>query len=64
LTLWSISDEVTVEFVTSFFERLKAGMGQIEALTATLLRVFEKGRSLVSRRIGGRLCCMGFDQYN
>ncbi|MEN8217069.1 MAG: CHAT domain-containing tetratricopeptide repeat protein [Pseudomonadota bacterium] len=43
LTLWSISDEVTVEFVTRFFERLKAGMGQIEALTATKREFIKKG---------------------
>jgi CHAT domain-containing protein/Flp pilus assembly protein TadD len=35
LTLWSISDEVTTEFITSFFKKLKAGQKQIEALTAT-----------------------------
>jgi CHAT domain-containing protein len=43
LTLWSISDEVTVEFVTSFFKKLKAGMGQIEALTATKREFLKKG---------------------
>jgi CHAT domain-containing protein len=41
LTLWTISDSVTVEFVTSFFERLKAG--QIEALTATKREFLKKG---------------------
>ncbi len=35
LTLWSISDEVTTEFITSFFKKLKAGQKQVEALTAT-----------------------------
>jgi CHAT domain-containing protein len=43
LTLWSISDEVTVEFVTSFFKKLKAGMGQIEALTETKREFLKKG---------------------
>jgi tetratricopeptide (TPR) repeat protein len=35
LTLWTISDRATTQFITSFFKKLKAGMGQIEALTAT-----------------------------
>jgi len=35
LTLWSISDEVTTKFIRSFFVKLKAGVGQVEALTAT-----------------------------
>jgi len=35
LTLWTISDRATTKFITSFFKKLKAGMGQIEALTAT-----------------------------
>jgi CHAT domain-containing protein len=35
LTLWSISDEVTADFITRFFRKLKAGVRQIEALTAT-----------------------------
>jgi CHAT domain-containing protein len=43
LTLWSISDEVTVEFITSFFTKLKAGVGQIEALTATKREFLAKG---------------------
>jgi len=43
LTLWSISDEVTVEFITNFFAKLKAGVGQIEALTATKREFLEKG---------------------
>ncbi len=44
LTLWSISDEVTVKFITSFFKKLKEGnMGQIEALTATKREFIEKG---------------------
>jgi len=44
LTLWSISDEVTVEFITSFFRKLKeTNMGQIEALTATKREFIEKG---------------------
>jgi len=43
LTLWSISDEVTVEFVTSFFAKLKAGVGQVEALTATKREFLKKG---------------------
>jgi len=42
LTLWSISDEVTVEFVTSFFRKLKKGRGQIEALTATKREFLKK----------------------
>jgi CHAT domain-containing protein len=44
LTLWSISDEVTVEFITSFFQKLKAGKGQIEALTATKREFLKKGK--------------------
>jgi tetratricopeptide (TPR) repeat protein len=43
LTLWSISDEVTVEFITSFFTKLKAGKGQIEALTETKREFLKKG---------------------
>jgi TPR repeat protein/CHAT domain-containing protein len=43
LTLWSISDEVTVEFITSFFTKLKAGVEQIEALTATKREFLKKG---------------------
>ncbi|MEN8220206.1 MAG: CHAT domain-containing protein, partial [Pseudomonadota bacterium] len=42
LTLWSISDEKTVEFITSFFRKLKAGRGQIEALTATKREFIKK----------------------
>jgi len=43
LTLWSISDEVTTAFVTSFFAKLKAGVGQVEALTATKREFLNKG---------------------
>jgi len=43
LTLWSISDKVTAEFMTSFFRKLKAGRGQIEALTATKREFIKKG---------------------
>jgi len=43
LTLWSISDKVTAEFITSFFRKLKAGRGQIEALTATKREFIKKG---------------------
>ncbi len=44
LTLWSISDEVTVKFITSFFKKLKKGnMGQIEALTATKREFIKMG---------------------
>jgi CHAT domain-containing protein len=43
LTLWSISDEVTAAFITSFFAKLKAGMGQVEALTATKRAFLNKG---------------------
>jgi CHAT domain-containing protein len=43
LTLWSISDKVTTEFVTSFFAKLKAGMGQVDALTATKREFLKKG---------------------
>jgi CHAT domain-containing protein len=43
LTLWSISDEVTTEFITSFFVKLKAGVGQVEALTATKREFIKKG---------------------
>jgi len=34
---------VTVEFVTSFFKKLKAGVGQVEALTATKREFLKKG---------------------
>jgi len=44
LTLWSISDEVTVEFITAFFTKLKAGMRQVEALTATKREFLKKGK--------------------
>ncbi len=43
LTLWSISDEVTAEFIARFFRRLKMGIGQIEALTATKREFIKKG---------------------
>jgi len=43
LTLWKISDEITTEFTTSFFAKLKAGVGQIEALTATKREFLKKG---------------------
>jgi CHAT domain-containing protein len=43
LTLWSISDKVTAEFMTSFFKKLKAGRGQIEALTATKREFIKRG---------------------
>jgi len=43
LTLWSISDRVTAEFITSFFAKLKAGRGQVEALTATKCEFIKKG---------------------
>ncbi|WP_069472398.1 CHAT domain-containing protein [Candidatus Marithrix sp. Canyon 246] len=42
-TLWSISDEITVEFVTSFFKKLKAGIKQIKALAATKREFIKKG---------------------
>jgi CHAT domain-containing protein len=32
LTLWSISDKVTAKFITSFFTKLKAGVGQVKAM--------------------------------
>jgi CHAT domain-containing protein/TPR repeat protein len=44
LTLWSISDEVTTEFMISFFRKLKGGQGQIEALTATKREFLNKGK--------------------
>ena len=43
LTLWSISDKITAEFITSFFAKLKAGVGQIKALTATKREFIKKG---------------------
>ncbi|TGO02683.1 hypothetical protein PN36_20515 [Candidatus Thiomargarita nelsonii] len=43
LTLWSISDKVTAEFITSFFRKLKAGVGQIKALTATKREFIKRG---------------------
>jgi CHAT domain-containing protein/cytochrome c-type biogenesis protein CcmH/NrfG len=42
-TLWSISDEVTAEFIINFFTKLKAGAGQIEALTETKREFLKKG---------------------
>jgi tetratricopeptide (TPR) repeat protein len=47
LTLWTISDKATTKFITSFFKKLKAGMGQIEALTATK-REFLRDKKLSS----------------
>jgi len=43
LTLWSISDEVTTEFIKRFFIKLKAGVPQVEALTATKREFIKKG---------------------
>jgi CHAT domain-containing protein len=43
LTLWSIYDKVTAEFITSFFAKLKVGRGQVEALTATKREFINKG---------------------
>jgi CHAT domain-containing protein len=43
LTLWSISDKVTAEFIVSFFKKLKAGQTQIEALTVTKREFIKKG---------------------
>ncbi|MEN8216858.1 MAG: CHAT domain-containing protein [Pseudomonadota bacterium] len=43
LTLWSISDKVTAKFITTFFAKLKTGVGQIEALTATKREFLKKG---------------------
>ncbi len=43
LTLWSISDDMMVEFVTRFFEKLKAGTGQVEALAATKREFIAQG---------------------
>jgi CHAT domain-containing protein len=43
LTLWSISDEVTAKFIARFFRKLKKGVGQIEALTATKREFIKKG---------------------
>jgi CHAT domain-containing protein/Flp pilus assembly protein TadD len=43
LTLWEISDNITTEFTTSFFAKLKAGVGQIEALTETKREFLKKG---------------------
>jgi len=43
LTLWSISDEVTADFIFSFFRKLKMGIGQVEALTATKREFIEAG---------------------
>jgi len=43
LTLWSISDDITAEFMASFFQKLKAGQAQIEALTATKREFINKG---------------------
>jgi CHAT domain-containing protein len=35
MTLWSVIDHSTADFTISFFSKLKKGMGQVEALTAT-----------------------------
>jgi CHAT domain-containing protein len=35
MTLWSVIDHSTADFTISFFSKLKQGMGQVEALTAT-----------------------------
>jgi CHAT domain-containing protein len=43
LTLWSISDGVTTEFIKSFFSKLKAGVGQVKALTATKREFLKRG---------------------
>ncbi|KHD05686.1 hypothetical protein PN36_18275 [Candidatus Thiomargarita nelsonii] len=43
LTLWAISDEVTAEFITRFFRKLKAGVGQVKALTATKREFLKRG---------------------
>ena len=43
LTLWSISDEITAEFITRFFAKLKAGVGQVKALTATKREFLKRG---------------------
>jgi CHAT domain-containing protein len=43
LTLWKIADNLTVEFITSFFAKLNAGQKQIEALTATKREFINKG---------------------
>jgi CHAT domain-containing protein len=45
LTLWKISDDITTEFIISFFTKLKAGVGQIEALTETKREFLKKGDS-------------------
>ncbi|HEC86182.1 MAG TPA: CHAT domain-containing protein [Thioploca sp.] len=44
LTLWSINDDKTAEFITRFFAKLKAGQGQIDALTATKREFINKGK--------------------
>ncbi len=44
LTLWSINDEKTAEFITGFFAKLKAGQGQIDALTAAKREFINKGK--------------------
>ncbi|MEN8215609.1 MAG: CHAT domain-containing protein [Pseudomonadota bacterium] len=38
-----MSDEVTVEFIKTFFIKLKAGVPQVEALTATKREFIKKG---------------------
>jgi CHAT domain-containing protein len=37
LILWSLSDQVTTEFITSFFKKLKAGQNQVEAYWAAFI---------------------------
>ena len=43
LTLWSISDEVTAEFISGFFANLRAGLTPVQALAAIK-------RKFISRR--------------
>lgn len=35
MSLWSVGDEATAEFVTALFTKLKAGQNATQALTAT-----------------------------
>jgi len=57
LTLWSISDRATTKFIMSFFRKLRAGVGQVEALTAT------KREFLLDRDLSDPVYWAGFVLY-
>lgn len=59
LTLWSISDRITAEFITRFFAKLKAGVGQINALTATKREFINKGGKYANPKYWAALVLYG-----